>query len=421
MSVIPRLVVFGCLVLSATVLAGCQDESKVLTVTSPLTTLQGSDVERGEYLARAGDCIACHTVPGQPDYSGGKAIPTPFGKIYTSNLTSDKETGLGQWTADDFWQALHQGKSRDGRSLYPAFPYPSYTHITRDDSDDLFAYLQTLEPVNQPTPENELRFPYNTQWALNLWRAVYFDAGVYTENSAQTDSWNRGAYLVKGLGHCSACHTPRGALGNSKSQYDLAGAYVEGLGWDALPLSQGSLPVGDADALVELLKTGANDTDVLSGPMAEVVFHSLQYLSRDDLASMVEYFMSLPKTDPPRRSQLGVSEADALTLRKAGEPVYQQHCADCHGDNGEGVAGKYPALAGNRGVSANSPNNAIRILLAGGFGASTMDRPRPYGMPPYAHQLDVQEAASVLSYIRGAWGNSAPAVSAAAIRENQSR
>ncbi|WP_205737891.1 cytochrome c [Granulosicoccus antarcticus] len=407
----------GILLLSS-LLSGCSEDTQPQASLSPLASHFDNVVERGQYLAQAGDCTACHTQMGEPEFSGGKAIPTPFGKIYTSNLTSDKLTGLGEWNADEFWQAMHHGKSRDGRSLYPAFPYPSYSLVTRDDSDALFAYLQTVPAVEQLPPENELRFPYNTQLALNTWRALFFRPEAFSPNEQQTESWNRGAYLVQGLGHCAACHTPRGALGNSKTDIDLSGAHIEELGWDAVSLTRGVLSEKDKQGLVELLQTGVNERDVLSGPMAEVVLHSLQYLKSDDLGAMADYLSSLPEKATEKVRQLRVSESYTQELREAGQSIYVEQCADCHGKDGQGEPYRYPALAGNRGVTAASPNNAIRLLEAGGFGASTQGRPRPYGMPSFAHQLSDDESAAVLSYIRGAWGNSASAVSPEALRQH---
>lgn len=387
------------------------DSPNAEAVTSPLAGRFTDPVERGRYLARAGNCIACHTRSGEVPFSGGKAIPTPFGTVYSSNLTSDVQTGLGAWTADDFWQALHHGKSRDGRDLYPAFPYTSYTYMTRDDSDALFQYLQTLPAVSKDRPEHRIGFPYNTALAMKVWRWLYFEPSVYEIDEQQSDSWNRGAYLVQGLGHCSACHTPRGRLGNSESKFELAGAHIEGLGWDALPLTQGNLPQGDRAQLVELLQNGINERDVLSGPMAEVVFHSLQYLESSDLSDMVTYLLSLPTAEAPAAPQIRVSDSHALLMREQGQLLYQDHCLDCHGEQGEGVAYRYPALAGNRAVLSDSPNNVIQSLLGGGFGASTEGRPRPFGMPPYAHQMDATQLAAVLTYVRQSWGNGASAVS----------
>ncbi len=399
-------------------LSGCGQEQQPEATISPLAAQSQNPVERGQYLARAGDCTACHTPVGEPEFSGGKAVPTPFGKIYSSNLTSDKRTGLGAWTADDFWQAMHHGKSRDGRSLYPAFPYTSYSLMTRDDTDALFAYLKTIPAVEQAPPEHGLSFPYDTQLALNIWRALFFRPETFKQDDKQTESWNRGAYLVQGLGHCAACHTPRGALGNTKSDLNLSGAYVEGLGWEALSLSRGILAHSEKEELMDLLQSGVNQRDVMSGPMAEVVLHSLQFLDREDLGAMTDYLSTLPEMSNSISRQSGASESYTQDLRADGELIYTEHCADCHGSDGQGEPYVYPALAGNRGVTAASPTNAIRMLISGGFGASTEQRPRPHGMPSFAHQFSDNESAAVLSYIRGAWGNSASAVSPEAIRQN---
>lgn len=396
-------------------LSACGQETAQMS-TSPLTTLTDNPVERGRYLSKAGNCMACHTPVGAAEFSGGRAIPTPFGEVYSSNLTPDSATGLGNWSSDDFWQALHHGKSRDGRSLYPAFPYPSYSLVSRGDSDALFAYLQTLAPVTQASPAHRLRFPYNTQIALNIWRALYFDPAEYRTDPQQSDTWNRGAYLVQGLAHCGACHTPRGALGNTDKSHPLSGSAIAGLGWYAPALTQGPLSSTEKEALIELLKTGINHQAVLSGPMAEVTVHSLQYMAFDDLAAMTEYLASLEPTSSQLPETSGVTIEWGNALHQEGMALYGKHCEDCHGASGEGQDRRYPALAGNRAVLTNPPNNAIKVLLYGGFGASTEGRPRPHGMPAYAQLMSDKEAANVLSYIRAAWGNNAPAISASSIR-----
>lgn len=398
------------LVLIVTVLVtGCRDELE-RTHQSPLFLESKDSVQRGQYLARAGNCMACHTRSGEPAFSGGKAISTPFGDVISSNLTSDNATGLGDWNADDFWQALHHGKSRDGRSLYPAFPYPSYSLVVREDSDALFAYFQTIPPITLLPQPSQLRFPYNYQWTLDIWRMLYFRPAVFKEDPTLSAQLNRGAYLVNGLGHCAACHTPRGIAGNTKAEHNLAGAYVDGLGWNALPLTNGPLSENDKNQMKMLLQGGINQRDVLSGPMAEIVAHSLQYLNDEDIGAMVEYLAGLPELQSQLGAPLKVSDEKTSLLRKQGRRVYADHCSDCHGADGEGQAYRYPALVANLGVTAISPNNAIQALMFGGFGASTKARPRPYGMPAYAHQLSDDEAASVLTYIRSAWGNSASAV-----------
>ncbi|MDX1496631.1 MAG: cytochrome c, partial [Salinisphaeraceae bacterium] len=345
---------------------------------TPLAT-DAVTIEKGRYLARAGNCIACHTVPGEAEYSGGRSIETPFGEIISTNLTPDPETGLGNWNTADFWRALHLGRSKDGRRLYPAFPYTSYTRITREDADAMFAYFQSLEPVNKPHPGHALRFPYNMQQALMIWRALYFEPGQFEADNNRSKLWNRGAYLVEGLGHCKACHTPRNALGALQSASEYAGGPIPMQGWDALPLTY-SKPLDDDEAkqLLRLLKTGVSRDAVTTGPMAEVVFHSLQYLEHDDLAAIVTYIRQLPYAEPPEPpAQYRVTDQQRKRLIKQGKQVYKQYCSDCHGEKGQGEAYKHPSLAGNSLVTAASTTNVIRSVLYGGFGPSTQGNPQP--------------------------------------------
>lgn len=377
-----------------------------------------AQVEAGRYLARAGNCIACHTEPGQPQYAGGRAVPTPFGNIYSSNLTPDRETGLGDWSAEDFWQAMHHGRGRDGRALYPAFPYTNYTKVRREDADAIFAYLRSLPPVRSEHRAAELGFPYNTGLAMTAWRALYFRPAVFEDDPARDAQWNRGAYLVEGLGHCNACHTTRDRLGGLQRAADYSGGPIPMLGWDALPLTSPQ-PMTDAQAaeLARLLKTGVSEHSAVAGPMAEVVFHSLQHLHDADIEAMVAYLRSLPVADEPARPRVPqVSPADQKRLYAAGEGVYREHCSDCHGSEGRGKPYVYPALAGNPLVTSVSATNAIRTVLVGGYAPSTAGNPRPYGMPPYEHMLSDEQIAAVLTYVRNAWGNQAPAVSEIEVR-----
>ncbi|HEY0975418.1 MAG TPA: cytochrome c [Solimonas sp.] len=375
-----------------------------------------AQIERGAYLARAGDCQACHTVRGGPVYAGGRAIPTPFGTFYSPNITPDVETGIGRWTDDDFWRAMHEGRSRDGSPLYPVFPYTNYTRVTREDADALFVYLKSLPPVMQSRREHDLKFPYRYRPLLSGWRLLFFRPGVYEPDAAQSEAWNRGAYLVQGLGHCSACHESRNALGASRTQ--PAGGLV--LNWYAPSLSVKTeagvqdWPVHDIAAL---LKDGIAPQASVLGPMAEVVFESLQHLNDADLRAMAVYLKDLPVSEPAVRDRRSSRDLKAITAR--GEALYAEHCAACHGDNGEGRPPAAPALAGNRAVTQDSIVNPIRVLLYGGYPPGTAGNPRPYGMPPFGHTLSDQEIADVLTYTRNAWGNEARAVSAADVARHR--
>jgi mono/diheme cytochrome c family protein len=364
-------------------------------------------VVRGAYLAHAGDCMACHTARGGAQYAGGRAIRTPFGTLYAPNITPDKDTGIGSWSADDFWHALHDGKGKGGKLLYPAFPFPNYTKMTRADADALHAYFMTLTPVRQANRAPELRFPFSQRGLLVAWRALYFSPGTYTEDSKRDAQWNRGAYLVQGLGHCNACHTPRNMFGATQDSGDLRGAMIPMLDWYASPLTgeKGS-GLGDWDAhdIAQLLKTGVSPRGAVSGPMAEVVQQSLQHLGDADIAAMTAYLKSLPagegeQSEPPKLTP----ETDKVL--KLGAAIYEKHCVDCHKAGGEGEPPHYPPLAGNRAVLLASPVNPVRAVLHGGYPPSTNGNPRPFGMPPFGAVLSDAEAAAVVSYIRNAWGN----------------
>lgn len=367
------------------------------------------NIARGAYLARAGDCVACHTVRGGPEYAGGRALDTPFGRLYGPNLTPDMETGIGRWSADDFWNALHNGIARDGRLLYPAFPYTNYTKVSRGDSDALYAYFRSLAPQRRPNRPHELDFPYNQQALLAGWRLLYFKPAVFAPQSARGAEWNRGAYLVEGLGHCSACHSTRNRLGASGDA--LSGGLIPTIGWYAPSLTaSGEAGLGDWDRehIVALLHTGVSPRGSATGPMAEVVARSLQHLTHSDVGAMASYLKSLPASDAPPPANFAPAGEQLLA---EGRRLYTTHCVDCHGADGKGKAPAYPPLAGNRAVTLTPAVNAIRMILNGGFPPGTQGNPRPYGMPPYSHELNDAQVAAVLSYVRASWGNAAAPVS----------
>ncbi|WP_307719072.1 cytochrome c [Massilia glaciei] len=252
-----------------------------------------AQIRAGAYLARAGNCMTCHTTPDGAAYAGGRALATPFGKGFATNLTPENDTGIGGWSSDDFWRAMHNGKGKDGRSLYPVFPYPNFTKITRADSDARYAFLRTLAPVRQPNRAHELRFPYNQRGLLAFWRTLYFTPGEYQPDAAKDVEWNRGAYLVQGAGHCSACHSARDPLGGSLAGQRLDGATLGGQGWHASALG-GKRDVAE---LAELLHTGVSSRAAVAGPMAGVVAASLQHLDAGDARAMASYLVSLPQLE----------------------------------------------------------------------------------------------------------------------------
>lgn len=368
------------------------------------------NIARGAYLARAGDCIACHTARGGAAYAGGRALDTPFGRFYGPNLTPDRTTGIGDWSADDFWNALHNGIAPDDRLLYPAFPYTNYSRVTRADSDALYAYLRSLPPQRQANRPHELRFPYNQQVMLAGWRLLYFRPGVYRAQPSRGAEWNRGAYLVEGLGHCSACHSTRNRFGAGGDGLD--GGLIATLGWYAPSLtssSEAGLGGWDKRHIVDLLGSGISPRGSATGPMAEVVARSLQHLTPDDLGAMASYLQSLPATPAQRPDRAPPADEQVLL---EGRRIYEASCAQCHGDDGRGKLPAYPPLAGNRAVTLSPAVNAIRMTVNGGFPPGTEGNPRPYGMPPFGHELDDAQVAAVLSWVRASWGNAAPPVTA---------
>ncbi|HET7268470.1 MAG TPA: cytochrome c [Oleiagrimonas sp.] len=404
----------GCLAvagLGLSLVAGAVQESSVRSDTDS----QSRQIARGKYLARAGDCVSCHTARGGQPLAGGRAIPTPFGTIYTPNITPDKATGIGDWSGEEFWRAMHEGIDADGNYLYPAFPFTSYTLLTRRDVDAIYAWLRTVEPVQRANRVADLSFPYNMRSLMAIWRWLYFDAGTYKPDPQKSDAWNRGAYLVKGLGHCSACHSPRNWLGASSDENALAGAMIPRQNWYApnLGTAEGNGLAGwSKQDIADFLGSGRSSKGIAYGPMAEVVHSSLQYLTRADVEAMATYLTQRPSTATP--PEQGGFLPPAMRHRRGahlnrwvvqGHAVYRKYCAACHGKNGQGHPGIYPPLAGNSSILGPEPVNAIRKVLLGGFAPATKAYPRPYSMPPFIAQLSDHEVALVVTYIRHAWHN----------------
>jgi mono/diheme cytochrome c family protein len=378
------------------------------------TQADQATVAKGEYLARAGDCIACHTAPEGKLFAGGRAMPTPFGTLYTSNITSDPETGIGKWTSDQFYTTMHVGRFPDGGLLYPAMPFGSYTKVTRPDSDAIFAYLKTIPPVRQPNRPHNLKFPYNNRSLILGWRTLFFREGEFKPNPNQSEEWNRGAYLVEGLGHCGMCHTAINALGGSSESEAFQGGLIPMQNWYAPSLtSNKEAGLGDwsIEEISDLLRTGVSARGAVYGPMAEVVYNSLQYLTDADTRAMAIYLKSLSQPIPQAPASK-VPTAENRLLLSLGKTVYDTQCASCHGAQGEGKPPDYPLLAGNQSTQMESAVNPIRMVLNGGYPPGTAGNPMPYGMPPFAQSLSDEEIAAVVTYIRTAWGNRGTAVTA---------
>jgi mono/diheme cytochrome c family protein len=370
-------------------------------------------IANGRELVVLAGCESCHTARGGAPFAGGRPIPTPFGVFYSPNITPDAQTGLGGWSATDFWHAVHNGYSKDGTLLYPTFPYTNYTRVSRRDADAMYAYLRTIAPVRQSNRPHQLTFPYNHRLLLVGWRWLFFRPGVYQPDPRHDAQWNRGAYLVLGVSHCSACHEARNALGATRSEAGPTGGLV--LDWYAPSLTspaEAGVQHWETGDVVTLLKTGLVHTRTASattvGPMAEVVAESLQHTPDSELQAMATYLRFLP---PVGSTGAAAAPRAAVVLppaeRAAGKELYKKNCASCHGDHGEGRAPAAPPLAGNRAVTLPSAVNPIRLILFGGYAPGTAGDPRPFGMPPYSLTLSDEQIAEVLNYVRTSWGNTA--------------
>lgn len=358
-------------------------------------------VQRGEYLARAADCMSCHTDSADKPYAGGLGLKSVYGMIYGTNITSDKETGIGNWTKADFVRALREGVRKDGAYLYPAMPYTSYTKISDADMDALWAYISQLPPIRNTIPKNTLPFPLSIRSGMAVWQGLYLKAERFTVNSSKDATWNRGAYLVEALGHCSDCHTPRNVAQGSESVHELTGAVIEG--WYAPDISNdrnSKLAYWNVKDLARFLKTGtAPDNAKAFGPMQEVVHDSLRYLHDSDLQAMAVYL----KDQSTGATPLKTTKA-SLPRIEAGRLVYEDNCASCHQSNGKGTASTVPALAGNDSVTATEPYNVIMAILEGFKPQGTWG-----AMASFANTLNDDQISDVTNYLRTAWGNNAPA------------
>jgi mono/diheme cytochrome c family protein len=376
--------------------------------TSDKTPPLYGEIERGRYLSAAGDCKACHTADGGKPFAGGRAVPTPFGTIYAPNITPDKETGIGNWTEDQFWKSMHEGLLPDGTHLYPAMPYPWYTKLTRDDVLAIKAYLDTLPAVRSETKKPALPFPLSWRESVAAWNRLFFDPGTYQADARKSAQWNRGAYLVEGAGHCGACHSPKNVLGAVKQDQRFQGG--KGEGWFAVNLTSDPREgVGSwsEDEIVQYLKTGATKRARAMGPMGEVVEHSTSHLSDADLHAIATYLKDLPA---PQRGKSGDDKKPAQDVMTRGRLVYLDQCAGCHMENGEGVAGVFPPLKGNTGLQAHNPLSLARLVLEGAKSVKTAAHPEGFAMPAFGGKLSDAQVADVLTYARTAFGGNAGSI-----------
>lgn len=387
-------------------------------------------VKKGQYLARAGDCVACHTAKGGKPFAGGLAMQTPIGTVYSTNITPDP-SGIGHYSFAEFDQAVRKGIAKDGSTLYPAMPYPSYARVSDQDMQALYAYfMQGVEPVAQANKPTDIPWPLSMRWPLAIWRGLFAPEVQAGQAPAAADPVvSRGAYLVEGLGHCGACHTPRAltmqekALSPADGEQFLAGsAPLEG--WIAKNLRgdyKDGLGSWSEAQLVQFLKTGRSDRSAVFGGMSDVVEHSMQYMSDADLTAIARYLKTLPPSDPNDKPHVYDKQvADALWHgddSKPGASVYIDNCAACHRTDGQGYTRVFPALAGNPVVQTADATSLIHVVLAGGTVPATHTAPSNFTMPAFGWRLSDQEVAEVVNFIRTSWGNQGSQVSAKDVKE----
>lgn len=391
---------------------------------APAKDIAGLDasVERGRYLATIGNCATCHTAQDGQPFAGGVKFQTEFGVLYSTNITTDVATGIGGWSFDDFYQAMKQGVRPDGTPLYPAFPYTSFARMTDADIASIYLYMKTLPPVAAPAKDNELSFPYNLRFALRAWNALFHEPTSYVPDPARSKEWNRGAYLVQGIAHCGACHTPRNFLGAERNALALTGGTVldevrpgKYREWFAVNLTPAKTGLGhwDAESIVEYLKRGESDRAVVHGPMNDVVLNATRYLDDADASAIATYLTGIPASDTD-----GGREPSQQQMA-AGEISYTVHCGSCHLPTGLGDAGLGVTLAGNSIVQAADPSSLINVILYG-----PRLPPPPFvsertRMKQFGKRLSDRDIANLASYVRTSFGNRAGAVTPEQVRKQR--
>ena len=446
----------------------------VLSPLAPAKESSWSQIARGRYLVRVGDCDACHTPEGGQYLAGGKAVPTPFGTVYSANITPDKVTGIGAWNRDQFIRAFRKGLDAEGHNLYPAFPYPSFTKVRTEDIIAIWTYLNSIIAVRNPVRSPDLQWPLGWRQLMSVWKGHYFKPGVYQPDPDKSAVWNQGAYLVQGLGHCGSCHTPRNALGAADEEHPLAGYRLQG--WYASNLTGNrKTGLGDwsRDDIVTYLHTGAQGDHIAAGLMREVIEKSTQHMKPSDLYAIATYLKDLPgseqesgsgesgkgsqpadrdqDSDPgqhpgmardqvagePAQTQKEADSADANADQMAkasaatadngqrraggkrqgseqspsrGRMLYVDNCTGCHGFDGDGIRKTFPGLGHSPIVQAEDPASLIHVVLRGSQEPSTVPRPNNLAMPGFAWKFTDEQVAELLTYIRQAWGNDAGAV-----------
>ncbi|MZI91903.1 c-type cytochrome [Vibrio sp. CAIM 722] len=381
-------------------------------------------IQRGEYLSRAGDCMACHSIEGKPAYSGGLAIKSGLGVIYSTNITPDKSVGIGNYSEQQFADAVRNGIRADGSHLYPAMPYPDYAKITDKDIHALYTYFMNKVPASshQP-PKTDLSFPFNQRWGMTFWNWTFGNDTAFVPIKGASEQVNRGAYLVEGLGHCGSCHTPRG-IGMQEKAYDhqddifLSGGDLNG--W-SVPSLRG-IPRWTNQEIVDYLQTGRNDKAGVGGEMTSVIYHSTSHMSEDDLSAIAVYLKHLGGNPALTKSDDKANQATTVKLTAAknltlGERLYVDNCGACHFVDGKGAPKAFPELDGASIINAPSPDGLVHIILQGAQLPSTAKAPSTLMMPGFSQRLNDKEVAELATFLRQGWSNHANKVTVEQVKK----
>jgi mono/diheme cytochrome c family protein len=380
----------------------------------------GDDAERGQYLTAIGGCASCHTRPDGEPFVGGRPFATPFGTLYSSNITPDDETGIGTWGPADLRRAMHEGVARDGTRLFPAFPYPSFTRVSDEDINAIYAYLRTLKPLHYRAPANG--FLFTQRWPMRIWNALFLETGRFVPDASKADDWNRGAYLVRGLGHCGACHTRRNPFMAEVARDALAGGVLDDevapnkpRRWSGVNLTSSRQGLGawSVEELTQYLHSGFSARGGTFGPMNEVVAHSLRPVAIEDLRAMAVFLKSLPARDAAAVAGPGPDQVNA------GARTYQEHCEKCHRASGRGGVFTGPPLAGSAVAQAEDPSSLINVILYGAAAPKEVTSGTWETMKPYFNVLSDAEVAAVANYLRASWGNHAGPVWPADVKKQR--
>jgi len=368
-------------------------------------------VERGRYLAKAGDCAACHTTPSGATYAGGVELSSPYGKFYGTNITPDKEHGIGTWSRDDFYQALHDGKA-PGKTLYPAMPYTSYRGLSREDSDALYAYFMQLKPAAVPNREPDLKFPYNMRFGMGIWNMMFLQDKLSDASTGSSAEWKRGQYLTNTLGHCAECHTPRGALGQMDLSRTLTGNRMARIGATDITPAGLSAAGWTPHDMQTFLATGVAPQGSATGEMFEVVHMSTRHMKPEDLKAMTTYLFGDKPLAPQALKPVALTGADI----DAGKRTYIAVCAGCHSLDGGGKPHVAVAMKGNTSVRSTDPHNLIAVTLDGIKAQHFGEQESMQEMPGFAGKLSDKEVTDLVNFLRASWGGQSAKVTEAQVR-----